>query len=295
MSKGEKMSELEFQIRILEQKEALLSDKELVRLSNLREQAELQKKLGWEVKRHLPVKLLSKFKPPQSKRVVSNQIKLLPKSGSLDHQEVMRDPNSFVTDTSPPSAEPDISLPGQVCDGNNEINLMFESNAETDIKKKKAANGSNNYLKELKRLNSKDNKKGVLNMKAVRYSWNNLSVEEKEKFKEMGQVGKESNASISKEKKKARDKVYQANKAFKKKKEKDENNKCLKEFEVLIEEKRLRLKSLLEKKENLMKQIEAAGNENTVITKLSLDLAKDETNLKSRVKEALVHHKICKG
>ena len=74
MSKGEKLSELEFQIRLLEQNEASLCGKEVVRLGNLRDQAVMQKELGWVVKRHLPVKLLGKFKTPQSKGKVPKQI-----------------------------------------------------------------------------------------------------------------------------------------------------------------------------------------------------------------------------
>ena len=68
----EKLTELEFEIRILEQNESCLPKGEIVRLNNLRRKHELQKTLGWSCNETVPVKLLDRFKVPKSKNTISN-------------------------------------------------------------------------------------------------------------------------------------------------------------------------------------------------------------------------------
>ena len=205
------------------------------------------------------------------------------------------DPRSTAPDSKSPTKEPQTSsqdpnnpLPG------NENNLVPEFVEENDTRKSKAGNGFNIYIKELKRLKFKDNPKEVLNMKSARYSWKVLPIEEKEKFKRLGEVDKHTHESSSKEMKKARDAGYRKKKSLKEKTEKEESGIFRKEFEVMIDEKKVRLESLEGKRDNLKKEIESADNENLVVTRLIKDLAEDEASLKSKVKEALVHHKICK-
>ena len=47
MSKKRRISESEFKIMLLEEREGALSETELLRLKSLKEQLEMQKKLGW--------------------------------------------------------------------------------------------------------------------------------------------------------------------------------------------------------------------------------------------------------
>ena len=61
MSKCDKISETDFKIRLLEQREGLLSEAEILRLKSLREQVAIKKANGWEEKKLVPLKALKKF------------------------------------------------------------------------------------------------------------------------------------------------------------------------------------------------------------------------------------------
>ena len=101
MSKNERISELEFKIRLLEQRgEESLSDLELVRLTTLREQQASQKEQGWVAKKTVPVKLLARFHVPMCKEASKG-------SDNLNHTETGR--NEEEDELSPRRKVPNIS------------------------------------------------------------------------------------------------------------------------------------------------------------------------------------------
>ena len=71
MSKKGRISESEFKIMILEEREGALSETEELRLKSLKEQLVMQKKLGWVGKKVVSEKVFRRFFP--SKGTVQTQ------------------------------------------------------------------------------------------------------------------------------------------------------------------------------------------------------------------------------
>ena len=64
----EKVSELDFKIKVLEGRESCLSESEVTRLNNLREMHEMQKKMGLSVNKSISINVLKKFIPPAKRK-----------------------------------------------------------------------------------------------------------------------------------------------------------------------------------------------------------------------------------
>ena len=214
----EKISELEFQIKILEQRGDTLSEIEILRLTNLREQEVMQKELGWVTKRTIPVKLLGRFKVPS------------------------------------PASQPE-----SPSDNNN---AKLEGSDKPVCPKKK-------YLSDKKKFqdNHQDDQSGIVSVIP---------------------------SKTTDGKKKGRDLIYRRNQALVKKQETEEKSNFLREFVTILADKEMKLVSLLKKKKDLEKDILLAGTEHEVMTKMVTDLEEEEIEFKSKVKEALNHHKSCK-
>ena len=175
-----------------------------------------------------------------------------------------------------------------------EVDFMPQVQEIGKVNKRKS-NGINMFAQKMKKLQSKDNPNGVLNMPAVRQAWNTLAADEKKKFKEVGQDQQSSTDSISsKERRRARDKKYSEKKALLKKQEKEDKANFIKQFENLMEEKRQNLKQMEDKKADLEKEVSAAVTENEVFANMIKNLSEEERHLKLKLKEALCHHKQCK-
>ena len=254
---NEKLSELEFEIRILELNEASLPEGEIARLKNLREKNELQKKQGWSVIKTVPVKLLERYKP----KVLETEIP----TPDCPHFEIE--------------------------DVQNDL-------AKSALKRKKVAHGYNHYVNQIKLKHTQENPKEVLNMEVVRSSWKKLSPVEKIKYKEMAQEvlknSTDATENTSKEKKMERDRKYQRKKAEVQKQDKSEIDAFTKDFENILEERKIKLDNLKQLKEELKKEITLASSENDIVNKMIADQDEEEQSLKFKIKDIFNHHKSCK-
>ena len=61
---GEKVSELDFRIKVLEGRESSLSESEVTRLNNLREMQDMQNNKGLNANKSVSTNVLKKFTPP---------------------------------------------------------------------------------------------------------------------------------------------------------------------------------------------------------------------------------------
>ena len=188
---------------------------------------------------------------------------------------------------------PDTANSGRIDDVQNIL-------AKSDLKKKKCANGYNYYVEEMKQKQVEENSKQTLNMVTVRSYWKKLPHSEKIKYKEMAQEDlnncKDTTENTSKtamEKKKERDKLYNRKKGDIQKKEKDEKDAFIIEFERILEERGKKLENLNNLKEELQNEIALAGSENEIVRKMLDDQDKEEQSLKSKIKDIFSHHKIC--
>ena len=255
MSKNERISELEFKIRLLEQRgEESLSDLELVRLTTLREQQASQKEQGWVAKKTVPVKLLARFHVPMCKEASKG-------SDNLNHTETGR--NEEEDELSP---------------------------------RRKVPNISNFFVKEAKKALLTENPKGKLNMKSVRDSWNSLPSDKKENIKKdiVDEQSLEAAAKVRKEKKKARDLGYRKKEKHTKGQEEEEKVNFLREFDEMLVKKQTKLANMMVEKDDLTSEIATTAGENKVMDRMISELEEEEIKMKSRIKEALNHHKICK-
>jgi len=257
---SEKLSELEFEIRILELNEASLPEGEIARLKNLREKNELQKKQGWSVTKTVPVKLLERYKPKGQESEIPT-----PDCPQFETEDVQNDLG------------------------------------KSALKKKKVAHGFNHYVNLIKLKHTQENPREVLNMEVVRSSWKKLSPMDKIKYKEMAQEvlknstdATENTSKFAKEKKRERDRKYHRKRAEDQKQDKSEIDAFTKDFENILEERKIKLDNLKQLKEELMKEITLACSENDIVNKMIADQDEEEQSLKYKIKDIFNHHKICK-
>jgi len=255
----EKLTELEFEIRILEQNESCLPKGEIVRLNNLRRKHELQKTLGWSCNETVPVKLLDRFKVPKSKNTISNS----PNSERVGDVQNVLDKSSLKRKK-----------------GANGYNYYVE-----EMKQKQVEENSKEVLN---MTNVRSYWKKLSPSEKIKY---------KEMAQEDLNNGEDTTENISKtakEMKKERDKNYNRKKGDIQKQEKDEKDAFIIDFENILEAKKRKLENLNNLKEELKNEIALAASENEIVTKMVEDQDKEEQSLKFKIKDIFSHHKSCK-
>ena len=255
----EKLTELEFEIRILEQNESCLPKGEIVRLNNLRRKHELQKTLGWSCNETVPVKLLDRFKVPKSKNTISNS----PNSERVGDVQNVLDKSSLKRKK-----------------GANGYNYYVE-----EMKQKQVEENSKEVLN---MTNVRSYWKKLSPSEKIKY---------KEMAQEDLNNGEDTTENISKtakEMKKERDKNYNRKKGDIQKQEKDEKDAFIIDFENILEAKKRKLENLNNLKEELKNEIALAASDNEIVTKMVEDQDKEEQSLKFKIKDIFCHHKSCK-
>ena len=254
---AEKLSELEFEIKILEQNESLLPEGEIVRLNNLREKNEFQKKQGWHVIRTVPVKLLDRYKSkiqgtetPTPDSPDSETIQNNPAKSALKKKKIAHGFNYYVSQTKLKHAQenPKAAL-------NMEIVIL-----------------SWKKLSPVEKIKYKELAQEVLDTTDA----------------------SENDTNFAKVKKRERDRNYQQKKAKVLKQGKSEIDAFTKDFESILKERKVKLDNLKKLEEELKKEILLACSENDIVTKMVADQDEEELSLKLKIKEIFNHHKICK-
>ena len=255
---AEKLSELEFEIRILERNETSLPEAELVRLNNLREMNEMRKRQGWCGKKTVPVTLLAGFNPKVSEAEIATP----------DSESVKDDvQNNLVK----PVKKKKVA---------NGYNYYVE-----EIKQKQA---KDNIKQVLDMGCVRSSWKKLSPRERIRYK------EMAQEILNNSDDTPENTSKIAKEKKRERDKNYNQRKIDSLKQEKDEKDAFVVEFENILEERKNKLEKLNQLKTELNNKIALACSENEVVTKMVVDKDEEEQLLKFKIKEIFGHHKICK-
>ena len=91
-----------------------------------------------------------------------------------------------------------------------------------------------------------------------------------------------------------RDLGYRKKEKQTKGKEEEEKVNFLREFDEMLVKKRTKLANMMIEKDDLTSEIATATGENKVMDRMISELEEEEIKMKSRIKEALNHHKICK-
>ena len=90
-----------------------------------------------------------------------------------------------------------------------------------------------------------------------------------------------------------RDALYRDKETSIKEHENEDKNNFIQEFEMLMEMRRLKLERLGQVKNDLTEEITSLKTEDKVLINLTKNLEEEETDLKSKVKMAMNHHKTC--
>ena len=264
----EKVTELHFKIMMLESKE-FLSAGEINRLNNLREMEKMQKEMGMKVKKSVPVGVIKKFmieaKPADDSKVGNNE--------DGEHTEL-----------SEPSESQEVTEP-----------------SDPSQRKKKHLSSFNNYVSEMKKKHKKEFPKASLDMKKVFASWKALPTEQKLKFKMMSkevaekvEESSEVDPSSAKERKKERDRNYVNAKAVRRTEERIEKEHFVKEFEIILLGKELKVEHLKKKKNVISDEIAKLVAESEIVQKMITEKDEEELVLKSELRSLFSHHKNCK-
>eukprot|EP00092_Neocalanus_flemingeri_P092230 GFUD01117057.1.p1 GENE.GFUD01117057.1~~GFUD01117057.1.p1 ORF type:complete len:271 (-),score=89.59 GFUD01117057.1:1-813(-) len=259
----EKISELEFEIRILEQSQ--LSDREAARLNNLKVKRELDKTLGLKVRQTVPVNLLPRLVP-----------------------QVLETEDWETEDLEPEDSDVGVS--------NSEV----ENGApEKKIRKrKKAANGFNFYVKKIRQALREDNPGATLNMETVQSTWSKMPSDEKVRFNKLSQEELNDCDDTVEDKlkaKKERDSKYRQKKSEENRLNETEVNVFREDFAKVLDEKKIKVDILKNVKETLENEHELNSAELGVVSKMIIDQDKEEQSLKSRQRDLYSHHKKCKS
>ena len=255
MSKNEKISELEYKIRLLEQRgEAALSDLELVRLDTLKEQQASQKEQGWVAKKTVPVKLLAKFHVPVPKESSKGFDNLKDTETVKNAEEVEGPPKKKVPN----------------------ISNFFVMEAKKALLKENPKGKLNMKSVRMTWKDFPSDKKIIMKKDIV----------DEQLF--------EVSAQVSKEKKKVRDLGYRKLEKETKAKEGEEKENFMREFDELLVKKERKLDNMMMRKVDLKSEIVTAVAENKVMVKMVSKLEVEEADMKSKIREVLNHHKNCK-
>ena len=261
----EKVSELDFKIKVLEGRESCLSESEVTRLNNLREMHEMQKKMGLSVNKSISINVLKKFIPPAKRKRSGEEV---------DSIEIV----------------------------NKKPKDSKELNKSEDIKIKKV-HSYNYFVREMKKKQKIDKTGGALNMEDITEAWKSLLPSEKLKYKTLavdelaGGSGntREGKNEEAKEMKRERDRIYRKEMAVRKKEEEIEKKNFFIDFEEILKEKKNKVERMREEKEKLNKEISSTVTENEIIQKMTAEKVIEELAQKAKLKLLFNHHKDCKN
>ena len=76
--------------------------------------------------------------------------------------------------------------------------------------------------------------------------------------------------------------------------EEEEKVNFLREFDEMLVKKQTKLANMMVEKDDLTSEIATTAGENKVMDRMISELEEEEIKMKSRIKEVLNHHKICK-
>ena len=267
---GEKVSELDFKIKVLEGRESSLSESEVTRLNNLREMQDMQNNMGLNANKSVSINVLKKFTPPAKSAKVC-------KTSTTGGGEVNNTEKNKQSD--------------------NEEYKKLE-----DVKKNKKVHSYNNFVREMKKKQKIDKTGKTLNMEHVAEAWKSLLPNEKLKYRtlaidvvgESSEITSEAKIERGKEVKRERDRNYQKAMAVRKKEKDIEKKDFCRDFEDILKEKENKVQIMREEKERISQEISKTVTENEIIQKMTADLVTDELALKSRLKLLFNHHKDCR-
>ena len=267
---SEKVSELEFKIKVLEERELFLSESEVLRLNNLREMHDMQKKMGLNVNKSISINVFKKFTPSSARNCKTIR------SGEEVHN---------------------IEIENKKPSDNNE-----HSKSEIVMKSKKV-HSYNYFVREMKKKQRIDKSGRSLNMENIAEAWKSLPPSEKLKYKTLaidevaGGSGNtmEGKNEGAKDVKKERDRNYKKAMAVRKKQEEIEKKDFCRDFENVLKEKENKFERMRKEKERISQEISKILTENEVLQKMTADQVIDEVAQKSKLKLLFNHHKECKN